>query len=64
MDDRGRLAQPLTANIACALSAAAHRTQRLGRRVFSPLYDLDPPRGLGSLLVGAFLAAASAYGVV
>ncbi len=64
MDDRGRLAQPLTSNFARTLSGAAHRVQRLCRRVLSPIYELDPPRGIGAVMAGAFLAAASSYGVI
>jgi cell division protein FtsQ len=47
-----------------ALAARFARIQRVFRRIFSPLYELDPPRGLGAVAAGALLAASAGYGVV
>jgi cell division protein FtsQ len=68
MDDRGRLAQSLISIPARTLLDAAAsrltRVQRLFRRLLSPLYELNPPRGIGALAAGMLLAGTSAYGVV
>jgi cell division protein FtsQ len=71
MDGRGRLAQSLKPTPARTVPDAARTvatrwrdTQRVFRRFLSPLYELNPPRGLGSLAVGALLATSAGYGVV
>ena len=71
MDGRGRLAQPLkptpartVSDVTQALAARLGRVPRALHRLMSPLYEFDPPHGVGSLAVGVLLAMASGYGVV
>lgn len=62
MDDRGRLAQPLTGTDAL-IAAPTAQWRRALRRFFHRLVDLDPPRGVGTFAVVTLLTSSIAYGV-
>jgi cell division protein FtsQ len=63
MDDRGRLAQPLTRTDPRG-SVSFGRWRRIVRRIVSPIIELNPPRGAGSVAVLALMTASAGYGVV
>ena len=67
MDGRGRLAEPLRDGCARARRRTADLLigwQRLLRRWLKPLFDLDPPRGVGVAASVLLLLASAGYGVV
>lgn len=63
MDDRGRLAQSLTPTDQWT-SVPFARWRRGARRIIASLIELNPPRGVGSFTVMAFMAASASYGIV
>jgi cell division protein FtsQ len=63
MDDRGRLAQSLTPTEQWT-PVPFSRWRRGARRIIASLIELNPPRGVGSFTVMAFMAASAGYGIV
>ena len=67
MDGRGRLAKPLNDGRARAHRRAADLLigwQRPLRRWLKPLFELQPPRGIGIAVTLLFLLTSAGYGVV